>query len=83
MMTSTGTVSNLFAVDGYLHCVYRPDRKRIRQATWRPGRDGLGWLLAFRAQNGAEIEVTPRIGIRHCADWPLRYVIKSNPFVGR
>lgn len=21
-----------------------------------------------------EIEVTPRIGIRHCADWPLRFV---------
>ncbi|HXM45564.1 MAG TPA: DNA-3-methyladenine glycosylase [Bryobacteraceae bacterium] len=28
-----------------------------------------------------EIEVTPRIGIRHCADWPLRYAIKGNPFV--
>ena len=30
-----------------------------------------------------EIEVTPRIGIRHCADWPLRYAIKGNPFVSR
>ena len=30
-----------------------------------------------------EIEVTPRIGIRHCADWPLRYTIKGNPFVSR
>ena len=30
-----------------------------------------------------EIEVTPRIGIRHCADWPLRFVIKGNPFVSR
>ncbi len=30
-----------------------------------------------------EIEVTPRVGIRHCADWPLRYVIKGNPFVSR
>jgi DNA-3-methyladenine glycosylase len=28
-----------------------------------------------------EIEITPRIGIRHCADWPLRYIIKGNPFV--
>ena len=28
-----------------------------------------------------EIEVTPRIGIRQCADWPLRYIIKGNPFV--
>jgi DNA-3-methyladenine glycosylase len=30
-----------------------------------------------------EIEITPRIGIRHCADWPLRYIIKGNPFVSR
>ncbi|HUE00338.1 MAG TPA: DNA-3-methyladenine glycosylase [Bryobacteraceae bacterium] len=30
-----------------------------------------------------EIEVTPRIGIRHCADWPLRFVIRGNPFVSR
>ncbi|HVN03469.1 MAG TPA: DNA-3-methyladenine glycosylase [Bryobacteraceae bacterium] len=30
-----------------------------------------------------EIEVTPRIGIRHCADWPLRFLIKGNPFVSR
>jgi len=28
-----------------------------------------------------EIEVTPRIGIRQCADWPLRFTIKDNPFV--
>jgi len=30
-----------------------------------------------------EIEVTPRIGIRHCADWPLRFTIRDNPFVSR
>jgi 3-methyladenine DNA glycosylase Mpg len=29
------------------------------------------------------IEVTPRIGIRHCADWPLRFVVKGNPCVSR
>lgn len=28
-----------------------------------------------------EIEVTPRIGIRQCADWPLRFFIKGNRFV--
>src|SRR6202042_1849208 len=28
-----------------------------------------------------EIEVTPRIGIRECADWPLRLVIKGNASV--
>jgi DNA-3-methyladenine glycosylase len=36
-----------------------------------------------RAPEPFEIEVTPRIGIRHCADWPLRYTIKGNPFVSR
>jgi DNA-3-methyladenine glycosylase len=35
------------------------------------------------SETGFEIEVTPRIGIRHCADWPLRYTIKGNPFVSR
>jgi len=28
-----------------------------------------------------EIEVTPRIGITKCADWPLRYIVKGNRFV--
>lgn len=28
-----------------------------------------------------EIEVTPRIGIRHCADWPLRFVVRGNRYV--
>ena len=30
-----------------------------------------------------EIEVTPRVGITHCADWPLRFLIRGNPFVSR
>ncbi len=30
-----------------------------------------------------EIAVTPRVGIRHCADWPLRFYIKDNRFVSR
>jgi DNA-3-methyladenine glycosylase len=30
-----------------------------------------------------EIVVTPRIGISHCADWPLRFHIADNPFVSR
>lgn len=28
-----------------------------------------------------EIAVTPRIGIRQCADWPLRFIIRGNKFV--
>ncbi len=30
-----------------------------------------------------EIKVTPRIGITHCADWPLRFVISGNRFASR
>jgi DNA-3-methyladenine glycosylase len=30
-----------------------------------------------------EVLVTPRIGITHCADWPLRFVIAGNRFVSR
>ena len=30
-----------------------------------------------------EVEVTPRVGISACTDWPLRFVWKHNPFVSR
>jgi DNA-3-methyladenine glycosylase len=30
-----------------------------------------------------EIEATPRIGIRHCGDWPLRFVWKGHPCLSR
>jgi DNA-3-methyladenine glycosylase len=30
-----------------------------------------------------DIDVTPRIGIRLCADRPLRFIIRGNPFVSR
>jgi DNA-3-methyladenine glycosylase len=30
-----------------------------------------------------EIAVTPRIGIRHCSDWPLRFVIAGNRYVSQ
>jgi DNA-3-methyladenine glycosylase len=30
-----------------------------------------------------ELKITPRIGIRHCADWPLRFLIAGNRFVSR
>ncbi|HTQ58155.1 MAG TPA: DNA-3-methyladenine glycosylase [Bryobacteraceae bacterium] len=35
------------------------------------------------AEEPFEIAVTPRIGIRHCADWPLRFMIQGNRFVSR
>ena len=44
-----------------------------------------GPLQVRRARNEPPIEVltTPRIGITHCADWPLRFVIADNRFVSR
>jgi DNA-3-methyladenine glycosylase len=30
-----------------------------------------------------EIAVSPRIGISQCADWPLRFYLRNNPFVSR
>lgn len=30
-----------------------------------------------------DVLVTPRVGIRECADWPLRFVVAGNPFVSR
>lgn len=31
----------------------------------------------------SDIETTPRIGITRAADWPLRYIIRGNPYVSR
>lgn len=44
-----------------------------------------GPLQVRRPRHGSpfEIHVTPRIGITHCADWPLRFVIAGNRFVSR
>jgi DNA-3-methyladenine glycosylase len=33
------------------------------------------------APRAFDIDVTPRVGIRQCADWPLRFLIRGNPFV--
>ena len=49
------------------------------------GRDVTrGDLTVREGQAGPlEIRVTPRIGIRHCADWPLRFLAAGNRFVSR
>jgi DNA-3-methyladenine glycosylase len=42
-----------------------------------------GGLVVREPAEAAEIEIhtTPRIGIRHCAERPLRFLIRGNPFV--
>jgi DNA-3-methyladenine glycosylase len=44
-----------------------------------------GPLQVLRLHNEPSFEtlVTPRIGITHCAEWPLRFVIANNRFVSR
>ena len=37
----------------------------------------------LRDEPAFETAEGPRIGIRHCADWPLRFWIKGNRFVSR
>jgi len=42
--------------------------------------------LVIRAGTKVEDEdvvVTPRIGITRCADWPLRYFVRDNPWVSK
>lgn len=31
----------------------------------------------------SDVDVTPRIGIRRAADWPLRWLMRGNPYVSR
>jgi DNA-3-methyladenine glycosylase len=45
--------------------------------------DGPLQVRRFQDESPFEIHATPRIGITHCADWPLRFVIQGNRFVSR
>ncbi len=49
------------------------------------GRDVTRGSLTVREAGdaAADISVTPRIGIRHCADWPLRFLLTGNRFVSK
>lgn len=35
----------------------------------------------FKRDDEIAIKVTPRVGITHCADWPLRFLIEGSRFV--
>jgi DNA-3-methyladenine glycosylase len=40
-------------------------------------------ILRGASVTDAETNRTPRIGITQCRDWPLRWVIRDNPYVSR
>jgi len=40
-------------------------------------------IRAGDAVSDRDVEITPRIGITQAADWPLRYLVRGNPFVSR
>ena len=40
-------------------------------------------ILAGEHVRDADVVVTPRIGITHAADWPLRFFVDGNPFVSK
>jgi DNA-3-methyladenine glycosylase len=44
-------------------------------------REGPVVIRAGEPVSDADVEVTPRIGITQAADWPLRYLVRGDPFV--
>jgi DNA-3-methyladenine glycosylase len=45
--------------------------------------DGSLMIHPPQLKEAIRIGVSPRIGIKHCADWPLRFFIDGNRFVSR
>jgi DNA-3-methyladenine glycosylase len=76
----------------------RPGARNLRDLTSGPGKLTLAMGIT-RAHNGTDVtkgklivrewcshlvtDVTPRIGISRCAELPLRFVVRGNPFVSR
>ena len=65
----------------------RPAAHRVEDLASGPGKLTLTGPLQVRrfrdAESPIEVLTTPRIGITHCADWPLRFVIANNRFASR
>ena len=62
-----GKLCQALAIDGTLDGV-RLDRRPLR-------------ILEGDPLDDASVIVTPRVGITRAADWPLRWVVRDNPYV--
>jgi DNA-3-methyladenine glycosylase len=40
-------------------------------------------IRGYQSYSDAEVETTSRIGIRHAADWPLRWIVSGNQYVSK
>jgi DNA-3-methyladenine glycosylase len=49
----------------------------------RPLQRGPLVIREGRNYSESEVEVTGRIGITKCVDWPLRWIVSGNPYVSR
>lgn len=62
-----GKLCRALGIDGALDGV-RLDRRPLR-------------IMAATPVEDRDVEVTPRIGITQATDWPLRWLVRGNPFV--
>jgi len=40
-------------------------------------------IREYDSYDDSEVTITPRIGIRHAADWPLRWLVSGNEYVSK
>ena len=50
---------------------------------WLPLQEGPLVIRAGDRVRDADVMETPRIGITKCADWPLRWFVRDNPYVSK
>ena len=50
---------------------------------WLPLQEGPLVIRAGDPVRDADVMETPRIGITKCADWPLRWFVRDNPYVSK